>query len=721
VTRNYSTTSLLAALSVMSFAACSDDQAATDTKEPDTSSATSGGTDDPTGGGGTGEPTTTSPGSGGDPGDPGAEPPPAGEGDDSCDAGHEAWVKRAVPLLQGRRPEGMREVKLLVAAIEQLDALGKDGRRTVARGLASGDLYLARWKTYFWEQLKINRVEIKANPNCYSATTGANSSAALAEFIRDNDALNTDFGSTFTMADVMESALRLDDLSPMYRADMFARMARPLSGANISQEEFEVNARSNYGELFESSYLGRRSGCLECHTSVESVTYNPDPAFNHFWAIPGDFEGAVYGASKGRPEDELFAAFRWTGFVVNQGGIKPWGASGSCGRFDPGRNGDLLNVPGYVGGDLPSGQHLFDVDPLFKSGFATLAESGLSVGDDLSVAPDQALAFMTAVNIAGGVWKELLGYPLVLAHGFPRNEKQREILGDLTDAFIADGYSLRSLLTEVVVHPYFNQDSPDECRSGTPYFMQPVFDPFSITAADPNARGNGVGDRVQRYSAWVLIESAMRAMWWELPVQQVAPMEFDFPGLNFLRDQGVFIKDAVNGFNGVDFNGLLSWENQLATGTKVSLQGACTGPLGGACSQYEWLELMLVEGSMTPGVTVRDVAAAIKDRLITEPVIDGPAEEAAIAGIFGVPLDTPMNDLDTAELETAARRFAGVLFSTPQFMLSGVPSRDQDPAAIPRFAVPGTDTESLCNALMPAILGDQFAWSCSADGVKIGG
>src|SRR5690606_13912367 len=85
------------------------------------------------------------------PGDPGEEPPPAGDAAEDCDAGDEAFVKRLIPLMQGRRPEGMREVRLLVSAIEQLDALGLDGRAVIARGLASGDLYVQRWKNFFWE------------------------------------------------------------------------------------------------------------------------------------------------------------------------------------------------------------------------------------------------------------------------------------------------------------------------------------------------------------------------------------------------------------------------------------------------------------------------------------------------------------------------------------------------------------------------------------------
>ncbi len=718
----------IALVASLALTACSDDGVATtsgaaetadetgntgtatesaETVASDSNSDTTPTTTDPTG---TSETATTGAADSGEPVNP---DDPAEE---SCDAGDEAFVKRIIPLVQGRKPEGMREVLLLVGMIEQLDALGVDGRATVVRGLASGDLYIARWKQFLWEQLRINRIEVKSNFNCYSQTNGPHQGPDLAAYIRDNEANGSDFGQKFSMADVMESALRLDDISPLYRADMFARMARPLGGANISQEEFEVNARSNFGEIFESAYLGRRSGCLECHNSEESVTFNPNPELNHFWAIPGKFEAAIYGAAKGRPEAEIYAAFRVTGFTTDQG-VRVWGMS-SCGAFDPGHGGDILGIPGYLGGALPSGQNLFDLDPLFKSGFASLAADGLSLEDNLDVTPPQALAYLTATNFVNNTWKEMMGYPLTLAHSFPRNEKQREILQTLTEAFVAEDYSLRTLVTEIALSPYFNVDSPDQCGTSTPFFMQPVFEPYSITSADPNQRGNGVGDRVQRFSAWVLIESAMRSMWWNLPVRQVPANEFNFPAIDFLRDNGVFLKDAQNGFNGVDFNGLLSWENRLSPGYDPNLGGDCTGPLGQPCSQYEWVELMLVEGSKND-VTVRELAAAIKDRILTEPTIDGATELAVIAGVVGLDPAAKMNEVDGGVLEEGMRRYAGLLFNTPQFMLSGVPSSDQDPAEVPTFAVAGTDTKALCDHLAPLVLTNAYKFTCDANGIKI--
>jgi hypothetical protein len=155
---------------------------------------------------------------------------------------------------------------------------GADGRAIVARGLASGDLYLPAGPPSCGSSCASTASRSSRTSTATRSPTAPHAAdAELAAFIRDNDAAGTDFGQSFTLGDVLESSLRLDDLSPLYRADMFARMARPLQGANISQEEFEVNARSNFGEIFESAYLGRRSGCLECHNSEESVTYSPDP------------------------------------------------------------------------------------------------------------------------------------------------------------------------------------------------------------------------------------------------------------------------------------------------------------------------------------------------------------------------------------------------------------------------------------------------------------
>lgn len=671
----------------------------------------SGGTD----GTATTDATTTAAGS-----DSGEPPPPEG-GEELCDAGHEAWVKRAIPLLQGRKPESIREVRLLVSMIEQIDAQGGDGRAEVARGLASGPLYRERWATFLFDALRVNRIDERRNVGCYSTQTAAADSSDLAAYVRDNDP-NSDFGNEWTMADLVRSALLLDDLSPLYRADLFARMARPLNGANVTIEELEIMRRGNYGEAFDAAYLGRKVGCLECHNSAESVTWDPDPEKNRFWAIPALLERAVYGDDKGRPEEEIYAVFRYAGFADGNFGAAPWGIFSACGRFSTDHSGDVLGDPAYLAGPLPAGAHVYDLDPKLKSGFEKLASEGLVTDDNLEVAdPNVALAFMIATNVAGKVWEEAMGHPLTVAHHFPRNEKQREILETLATTFAGNHYSLRSLLTEIVLHPYFNQDTPDACDASTAYPLAPVFDPFSISAADPNERGNGVGDMVHRYSAWVLMDSAMQALWYDKP-ERFGSGQFGAPtNLEFLRSMGVFLKDAEPGANGIDLAGLLHWEDELARADDPLLAGDCTGPVAGTCA-YDWIGELVDLAVATPGATMRDLAVAIKDRLITEPEIYGPAEEDAIeAGMLLTEgaLDAPVADVGAADAEIAARRYAGVLLNSPQFMLAGVPSKDQDPASDPILVVPGTDTQSICEAIAPQVLGSGWSYTCDGDGVTV--
>ena len=52
--------------------------------------------------------------------------------------------------------------------------------------------------------------------------------------------------------------------------------------------------------------------------------------------------------------------------------------------------------------------------------------------------------------------------PRVLVVG--GNERQRQTLQDLSAAFISEGFSLRTLVTDIALHPYFNADAPGTGR-----------------------------------------------------------------------------------------------------------------------------------------------------------------------------------------------------------------------------------------------------------------
>lgn len=736
--------------------ACGDDTATPGTGTEDSDSgfedddaavdASSGGSNGPASGT---APSSGPSGSDGPPDDPGTddgEPPGPGDGEELCDAGDESFVKRLIPFAQGRRPEGMAEVRLLVSMIEQLDTMGVDGRRAVTQGLLRGDHFYDRWSSYMYEELRVNLAGDRRNEECYDLAGTEGDSTALAEFIRDNDATDQYPGELFWMPDVVQSALRLDDVTPIYRADLFARMSAPIIAANVTPAELEEMRVLNFGATFEGSFLGRNTECLMCHTTEDSITFSTVEESNRHWPIPGEFELGVYGPTAKESDHETsYGIFRFFNFAVSQeiilntgmpaGYVPAFGFGPSCGgfRFAPGAPG--LNWDPYMVQDFPPGATIGDLDQTLRAGFDELR--GREPDFDGTVSGEESAAYLFSMNFANRMWTEGMGFPLTVANAFPRNPSQRDILESMADTLVSSGYSLRAIATEVVNHPYFNQSPPAECGAATPYHMPAVFDPFTKEAADPALRPNGVGDTVHRYGAFLLLDSLAQSMWWSKP-ERFGPGD-DIPEANCggdmpmfpcddeprdastLRDLGAFLSDSDSGFEGTDLLALLRLENEVGQGDDPSFFGACTGPLGQACASDDWIG-QLIDGA-GPEADMWDVASAVKDRLITEPTIYGDAEVGALETVMGVSLtDTVASDPGAAE--QGARLLAGMLMNTPQFLLAGVVSKDQEAANDPVLVVDGTDTEALCNYLAPLVLdnagdGVSVGYQCSGDGVTL--
>jgi hypothetical protein len=268
-----------------------------------------------------------------------------------------------------------------------------------------------------------------------------------------------------------------------------------------------------------------------------------------------------------------------------------------------------------------------------------------------------------------------------------------------------------------------------------------VFDPFTKGATDPGMRNNGVGDGAHRYGAWVLLDAIAQALWWNKP-DRFGPNTGQIPEYNcggdmpqipcveepqdatVLRDLGAFLSDSDSGFEGTDLLALLRLENDFGNGDDPGMSGECTGPLGQGCASADFITQLIDEAMAQNGADMWDVAAAVKDRLITEPTISGAAEVAALEQIMGVELTETVAQVGAGQAEQAARRLVGVLVNTPQFLLGGIPARDQDPAEDPVLVVPGTGTRGLCDYLAPLVLnnpgdGIDFTWTCSGSGVTI--
>jgi hypothetical protein len=329
-----------------------------------------------------------------------------------------------------------------------------------------------------------------------------------------------------------------------------------------------------------------------------------------------------------------------------------------------------------------------------------------------------------------------MGYSLTLVHGFPRNAAQRDILLELTSHFIVEGWSLRTLLTDIVTHPLWNQAAPDAGCGDNPYLYPPVFDPWVIAEEDPLLRGNSMGDALHRAPARVLLRMASEALSWAPPAA--------FPSIvdeELHKAVGVFVKDAEPGFSGVDFQGMLAWEARfgacgeapavpLVDDPDATCQGRCgeLAPAGCYCNSdcvdygdccadyapacapvaplFDWVAALAAvvqaraaaEPESPP--TVREVAVALKDRLVTEPRVL-PDEEPLVAALFGVPsLDVPVTGVPG--WEGRARLLCGALLQSPQFWLVGLAPEDQPDA--PSLVVGAATYLDHCEALAPVIV-----------------
>ncbi len=752
---------LLTAALLLAAAACGDDTAGASGDLPDTDSGFTGGsTDSDPSGSPSGNPTGNPSGTDGDdPGTDDGEPMGPGEEAELCDAGDEAFVKRLIPLVHGRKPDSIREVRLLVSMIEQIDMKGDDGRRAVTLGLLRGDAYLNRYKDYMFEELRVNLSGDRRNETCYDLVGDAANSPDLAEFIRDNPVTAQYGGGLFWMPDVTFSALRLDDMSPLLRAETFARLSAPFIAGNVTDPELEEMRVSHYGRLFEATMMGRTTDCMECHRAEFATTDSDIPAFDRHHPVAGYLELGAYGPDAAEASQQRsYAIFRYDGFAEGQvdtlinggpsgGNITPFGFGFSCGAVDLTPQDSTLGWDGFLFGDHGPDDTLVNLDADMRAGFDDLrGGDGLQIADDNGVDSAPAGAYLMSMHMSNRMWTHAMGFPLQVANGFPRNDQQREILQELTDSFVANEFSLRHLIADVATHPYFNQSPPDTCGASSPYHLPPVFDPFSREANDPSMRGNGVGDTVHRFGARVLLDSIANAMWWNKP-DVFGPGVDEIPGAfgtqfgcganmpdvpcvdgpqdaAVLRDTGAFLSDSDSGFSGTDLLVMLRLENEFGQGIDPGMNGDCTGPQGAACAGDDWIAQLIDTALSAPEADMWDVAAAVKDRMITDPSIRTEAEVAALESLMGVSLSDSVSDVGAGSAEQAARRLAGMLTNTPQFMLAGVPSRDIESEDDPTLVVPGTSTQDLCGALAPLVLdngvdGTPYGYSCSGSGVTL--
>lgn len=677
-----------------------------------TTSGTGGTTTTTSGTGGT---TTSTSGTGGT----GGAPPPPHEWEE-CQASDQTFVRKAILAVGGRRAWGQAEINAYTDAIIGMrkadggvmpapgDSELETGKKLVVEALMRENAFRERWSDFLLDALHVNRIELKNQVDCYGPPNPhAIDGGALAAWVRDND--STAQGAplpSFTMGQLLSSAIELDDLSVVYRANLFAMMSRPINGANVDFIAMERIRRQDFGAVFDSAYLHRDLVCLSCHNSEFSVTYDDNPAKNRHWPIPGLFEQAIYGASNGKhpaaeeatkgPDDLRIHSMLRVADVVVGGAQRPYGWTDKCGEFAVPQAADPLNIDAYFGSirstaqDPTKGLHasVWDLERALHKGVDQLAAHGLSKvnGEELAD-PDEAFAYLVAENIVEKVWDEVVGSKLTIANYFARTQVQRDVLMTLTEHFIATHFSLKTLLIDILGQPVFNLKAPDEGCGEAAYELPNLLDPWSTSDSDVSKRPNSPGDGVFAISSRPLVRSLHRAMEW--------PYLEEYPGdESFQVALGFFIKDADPGYRGLDFQGRLTWENAY---------GRCQNP-----GVPDFITKIGIQASSTPGWTVGDAIIALKDRLLGEPWIEPTVEQPGLEALIGAPLASS----DLGSLDNKLRSVCGVLVSTPQFMLGGLAPKDA--VDIPKLTPPDISYDATCNyvAQYLAVSGAPYAVTC---------
>lgn len=624
----------------------------------------------------------------------------------TCDAGDEAWVRRVFPVLLGRAPTGIEEVRVFVDLIAQSD------RETAARAMMTSSDYIGRWFHWLLDELRVNRVGDKIHVECYGAALRADHEGDTASYVRDHPASAPGQGAAFNMTDLVWDALVLDDLSPVWRGHLFAMLMKPLTGANVSEEALDVSRRQDFGEIFEATYLHRNVVCSGCHNSEWATTDHPDPELDRHVPIAGNFERAIYGQPGGRTEMEVYSIFRGLGVVG--GPWRPWGILNACGSYAlPGTvPPDPVGWDAWFIEDLGADGAIWEIETFLHQGFDALRANGRVLVDPDSgdIAGPEAFAYMVSARIANRVWRELMGYPLTLVHYFPRNAAQRDILQELTDHLVVEQWSLKTLLVDIVTHPLFNENAPiDGCGGDNPYTLPPVFNPWILEQPE-DERLNSQGDALHRLDARLLIRSVWKALEW--------PASPSYPGPDdelFQKAIGVFVKDAEPGFDGVDFQGMLSWEGRYGVCEKPASMG----------SDSDWIDKLvataLAASDEAPDdpPSVADVVRAMKDRLLGTPVIAGPAEATLVAALVGSDaLTTAIPDAG-GTWRGGIRRLCGALLSSPQFLLAGVPMEDVLPDGASRLAFGDGTYADRCELWAQAIPGGDVKAKCTEAGLVL--
>lgn len=719
----------------------------------------------------------------------GGAPEPEPQAYYACQGTDQQFVRRAIQGVLGRRPYGQAEVNLYADLIAEIDAMDgvdpaelaalpgkplRHSRKVMLGALFQSPEYLSNWEELYRDFLRVQRVDEYQNAACYGVKVRVDDPLAVAKFVRDNppDA-GGDGGVSPTMADVITGSLLLDDVTPIYTANLFGMVAKTYAGANGLAIETELGRRRDFGAWFDAVYLNRDPVCLQCHNSEFSVTQTPNPATNRHYPIPALLEKSVLGYSTGAPAVDAFDAgdimhggLKYARFlsdcsVPNQTNLnnaiaagtiqpdqcpdgfrlcvarsaigprdwicestfqatrntRPWNLATACGTFTSPSAvpTDLAGVNTRFATVTGKRSSMWDMQRALRAGFNKLAAEGLGADPVTHEVPDseKAFAYMTVMTLVEKVWKEITGSGLTIQTYFPRNEAARDQLQHLADVFIRSRYSHKALLEDIYASPYLNLAPPDsECWEGA-YELPRIFDPWVTADEDPAKRNNSLGDGAVMLSARTVARSAYGALGWRLNA-----LGSGFPG--------VTVPGWVENPNGQ--SGTLERQFQNETGffnknTEVGFRGFdFQARLGfedrfGRCSKLapltlykDVIDLTLAKTKKVGTGTVQDVMELLKDRFFGTSVLEE-SERDAMAAILNVSLTADASALT----DVGVRRVCGVMATAPQGLMSPIAIVPPDSSVVPKLTPVADSYEYRCDALAALTLADGLTVTCNGD------
>ncbi len=629
------------------------------------------------------------------------EPPPTPFTE--CDSEPTAYIRDAFLAITGRRPHGQAEIEVYHQLWTKAEEQGLDPRATVSTALTNAPEFASRWESVLMDAVRVQRINVQNMERCWGTAGIPTVTPEIARRIRDSKAsTESAANNAANMLDVTRSALALDDLSTVYRAQLFNLVSLPPGTANASAQAAELAQRADLGATFDSAWLRRDTVCLGCHNSQASVTDNDDPLLDRHWPVAGLPENQVYGTTIERDAGtRAHGVFRVAGFV-GFGNNTPWGLSQDCGTFL-----DSTAIPSPIGDDIANidtklgsinGKRttVYDLDEALKNGFDRLRGVGPTLVDGAIVDPDEALAWLVTLSMVEEVWREIVGGSLTIANGFPRNATSSELLSSLATELAKSNYSLKHLVAKITTTDFFSRRAP-EAGCGTPYSYPAVYDPWTTSEQDPDKRGNGPGDAVAWLAPRSMAIAASGALWHGTTLIQPFPNEFDPDDVGFQRSVGIYLRNSEPGFRGLSFQARLAWEDRFAS---------CSKPDG----TPDFIDELISGAASQPAATAADLVLAVKDRIINEPVIQ--TGEALLLETLLGPLTATASSVDPVAL----RHYCGVLLASPQFTLSGLPGRDGD---VPLLTPAGAQTTAVCDRLNDVSIGGGKHVECTVDAISI--